>query len=206
MGDLGLKLARGIGHIHGVLPKHLEGHHVESSLVGAGEYHRSSASLAVSPKPVHGGYAPAIARAEARKPKLGHRRQKVVANRALVLQKLSGHDGADRVQTDILGPGRAAAVAVETGKRVGATRFEWLAQHIAIRHRSIIRYGAVKKVAYRVVMALNNSAISSPDPGDCVVRAATFQHHSTKGLEARSMAEEKAAAIGSMFAPWPGRA
>ena len=47
-----------------------------------------------------------------------------------MLEELGGHDGADGVPADVLGAGRAAAVAEEARHRVGAARLQRAAQHI----------------------------------------------------------------------------
>src|ERR1700694_3301597 len=133
-----LQVAQVVGHVDGVLPERLQGHHVEGALVGGGQHYRGGAAFAVGLEPVRGGDAPAVAWHEAGEPVLGYRRRQVVADGALVLQELGGHDGADGVPAEVLGPGRAAAVAVEAGERVGAARFERAPQHVVVRHRHSI--------------------------------------------------------------------
>ena len=88
--------------------------------MGGGQHDRRGTPILVGPKPVGGGDAPPVTRHQAREPELGSRRRQVVADRALMLEELGGHDGADGVPADVLGPRRAAAVAVEAGDRVGA--------------------------------------------------------------------------------------
>jgi hypothetical protein len=68
----------------------------------------------MSPKPVQGGDAPAIAGEKAGEPVLGNWRQQVIADGTLVLQEFSGHHGTDSVPADVFGPGRAATVAIVT--------------------------------------------------------------------------------------------
>jgi hypothetical protein len=87
-----------------VLPEHPQGHHVEGALVIGGQHHRSGAAFAAGSEPVHGGDAPAVAWHEAGEPVVGHRRREVVADGALVLQELGGHDGADGLPAEVLGP------------------------------------------------------------------------------------------------------
>ena len=52
---------------------------------------------------------------------------------ALVLEELGGHHRADRVAAQVLGPGAAAAVAVEPGHRIGAARLQVAAEDVALR-------------------------------------------------------------------------
>ena len=72
-----------------------------------------------------------------------------------MLQELGGHDGADGVPAEVLGPGRAAAVAVEAGERVGAARFQRAAQHVAIRHRPSILLAGCEAVAMDVHLVVS---------------------------------------------------
>jgi len=52
----------------------------------------------------------------------------------VVLEELSGHHRAHRVQTEVLVAAAAVAVAVEAGHRVAAAGFELAAQNVALRH------------------------------------------------------------------------
>ena len=52
-----------------------------------------------------------------------------------MLQELGGHDGADGVPADVLGPRGAAAVTVEAGERIVAARFKPATLRVAICHR-----------------------------------------------------------------------
>jgi len=47
-----------------------------------------------------------------------------------MLEELGGDDGADGVQPDVRDPGRAAAVAVEAGERIGAAGFQRSTEHV----------------------------------------------------------------------------
>jgi hypothetical protein len=89
---------------------------VEASTTGG-------AAFAVGPKPVHGSDAPTVAGHESREQVLRNRRRQVVADGALVLQELSDHYGANSVPAEVPRPRGTAAVAVEAGERVAATRF-----------------------------------------------------------------------------------
>jgi hypothetical protein len=69
---------------------------------------------------------------------LGRRGAQIVADATLVLKELSGHHRAYRVAALILRPGATAPISVEPGDRVGATRLQLTAEHIAIAHPSSI--------------------------------------------------------------------
>jgi len=124
-----------------VVPQRLERDDLQGASVRAGQYHRCGAAVLVSAKPVPRGDTPPVAGHQAGESVLRHRCGQVVADRALMLEEVRGHDGADDVQADVLRTGRAAAVSVEAGDRVGATRFQLATEHVAISHRPIIGCG-----------------------------------------------------------------
>ena len=130
-----LQLAGVVRHVHGVLLQRFQRHHLEGGLMGGGKHNRRGAAVVVGSQPVDGGDAPAVSRHEAGETVLRHRLREVVADGALVLQELGGHDGADGVQSDVLGTRRAAAVTVEAGERIVAARFKRATQRVAICHR-----------------------------------------------------------------------
>ena len=74
----------------------------------------------------------AVARHQPGKPVLRQGCREVVADRALVLEELGRHDGADGVAAQILRAGRAAAVAVEPRQGIGAARFEFATEDVAL--------------------------------------------------------------------------
>src|SRR4051812_24734867 len=90
-------------------------------------------------EPVHRGDAPTVARHEPGEAELRHRCAEVVADAALVVEELGGHDGADGVAAEVFRSGVATAVAVEAGERVGAAGLEVAAQHIAFGHGTSMR-------------------------------------------------------------------
>ena len=63
-----------------------------------------------------------------------HRRDQVVADLPLVLEKLGCDHRANRVATQILGTGVAAPITKEAGHRVGATGGKRFAQDVEFRH------------------------------------------------------------------------
>ena len=108
------------GHVDGVLAQRLERHDLQRALVRRGEHDVRRGAVLVGAQPVDRRDAPAVAGHEAREAVQRHRRREVVADAALVVEELLGHDRADRVAAEILGSGAAAAVAVEAGQRIGA--------------------------------------------------------------------------------------
>ncbi len=66
----------------------------------------------------------------------GHRRAEVVADTALVLEKLRRRHCADRVAAPVLGACVATPVPVEAGNGVAAAGLKLCTQHIAIAHRT----------------------------------------------------------------------
>jgi hypothetical protein len=57
----------------------------------------------------------------------------IVADPSLMLEELGGDHRADGVAAEVLRPGGAAPVTVEAGDRVGAARFEFSPQYVALR-------------------------------------------------------------------------
>ena len=95
-----------------------------------------SGAVEVGSQPVAGGHAPAIPRHQTREVVLPHGGAEVVADAALMVEELRSDDCADRVATEIIGAGVAAAVAEETGQRFGAARFEFTTEDVAFGHAS----------------------------------------------------------------------
>src|SRR2546423_8123532 len=80
--------------------------------------------------PTRSTEAPAVAGFQAAKAEFRHRRRKIVAAGFGKLEKRGGHDGADRVATDVLSPSVAAAVAKEPRHRVYRADFEPVTEHV----------------------------------------------------------------------------
>ncbi len=115
-----------------------EGNDLQGLLMGGGQHHVRSGAIVMSPQPVRSRHTPPVAGHQPRELVLGHRGGQVVANTALVLQELGGHDRADSVAALVLRPGATATVSIEPGDRVATTRLQLTAEHIAIMHlRSI---------------------------------------------------------------------
>jgi hypothetical protein len=93
---------------------------LKRSLMGGCEDDVGCGAVLVRLEPVGCGHTPPIAGREPGESILRHRRDQVVADSPLMLEKLGGDHGADRVAPQILGTGVAAPIAKETGDRVGA--------------------------------------------------------------------------------------
>lgn len=109
-------------------------------LVRRGQDNRCGYPVVEGSCPVHGGHAPAVARNQPWEAVLGQRRGQVVADTALMVEELGRDDGTDGVATQVLGSGAAAAVAEESGQRLGATGLELVAKHVAFGHEPSIAY------------------------------------------------------------------
>ena len=95
-----------------------------------GEEDRRGGAVLVGLEPSAGDDAPPVAGRQAGEAPLRTGRHEVVADAALVLEELGRDDDADGVAAPVLGPGRAVAVAVEAGQRVGAAGLELAAEHV----------------------------------------------------------------------------
>src|SRR5438477_10628236 len=80
--------------------------------------------------PTRSTEAPTVARFQAAKAEFRHRCRKIVAAGFGKLEKRGGHDGADRVATDVLSPSVAAAVSKEPRHCAYRTVFEPLTEHV----------------------------------------------------------------------------
>jgi hypothetical protein len=131
--------ATGTGrYIDGVLFECLQGHDLQSPLVGGSQHHAGGSPVVVGPQPIHSCHPPAVPGYQAGEPVLEHRGAQIVADPLLVLEELRGYHRADGVAATVLGTGMAAAVTKETGDRVIAEGFQPATQHVAISHlRSI---------------------------------------------------------------------
>src|SRR6478735_3700608 len=96
------------------------------------EEHRCRDAVLLGLQPARGDHAPPVARRQPGEAPLGPRRHEVVADGPLVVEELAGRNDADGVAAAVLGAGRAPAVAVEAGDRVGAAGFEVAAEHVAL--------------------------------------------------------------------------
>ena len=83
--------------------------------------------------------APTVARAEAAEAELRTGRREVVPHRGAEGEELLGHDGAHRVDADILAAGPAGPVAPEPGHGIEAARLERPTEDVrALRHGRIM--------------------------------------------------------------------
>jgi len=117
-----------------VLAKCGQGHEVERTLVGGRQHDIGRRAIVVRSQPIRSGHAPTIAGPEPGEAILGHWRDQVVADTALVLEERGGDHRADRVASAVLRAGATATVAIEARERVDATRLELSTEDVAIRH------------------------------------------------------------------------
>src|SRR5579859_4294901 len=122
--------------VHRVLLDRGQRDDLQAAFVGGGEHHRRGDAVAVGEQPVGRRHAPPVARHQPGKAERRDRGAQVVADAALVFEELGGDHRTDRVAPQVLRPGVAAAVPVETGHRIHAAGFEFTAQYVAIGHDS----------------------------------------------------------------------
>ena len=106
---------------------------VESAFVGGAQDHAGSLAGLKRFLPTRGTEAPTVAGFQAAKSELRHRGRKIVAAGFGKREKRGGHDGADRVATDVLSPGVAAAVSKEAGHGVYRAEFKPVTEHVTGR-------------------------------------------------------------------------
>ena len=120
----GLERPRIQGDVDCVFLESVKRDDLERSLMGGCEDDVGCGAVLVRLQPVACGHTPPIAGRQPRELILRHRRDQVVADLPLVLEKLGGDHSADRVAPQILGTGVAAPITKEAGDRVGATEGE----------------------------------------------------------------------------------
>jgi hypothetical protein len=122
------------GDVDRVLLQSFERDDLEGSLMRGCENDVRCRAVDVRLKPVGCGHTPAIARHQPGKAIVRHWRDQVVADLLLMLEKLGGDHGADRVAAKVLGAGVTATVAKEPGDRIGATCVERSAEDVEVGH------------------------------------------------------------------------
>jgi hypothetical protein len=130
----GLERPRIKGDVDRVLLESSERDDVERSLMGGCEDDEGCCTVLVCPQPVGCGHAPSVAGREPGEAILRHRRDQIVTDRSLVLEKLGGDHRADRVAAEVLRTGVAASITKETGDRVGAAGGERSSEDVERRH------------------------------------------------------------------------
>jgi hypothetical protein len=103
---------------------------VQSAFVRGAQDHAGSLAGVKRFLPTRCTEAPTVAGFQAAKAELRHRRRKIVATGFGKREKRGGHDGADRVATDVLSPSVAAAVAKEARHRVYRAEFKPVTEHV----------------------------------------------------------------------------
>ena len=102
----------------------------QSTLVSGAQDHAGRLARLECFLPTGCTQAPTIAGFQAAKAELRHRCRKIVAAGFGKLEKPGGHDGADRVATDVLSPSVAAAVSKEPRHWVHRADFEPVTEHV----------------------------------------------------------------------------
>lgn len=115
---------------------------LKRSLMGGCKDDVGCGAVLVRLQPVGCRHTPPIAGREPRESILRHRRDQVVADPPLVLEKLGGYDRTDRVAAEVLRTGVATPIPEKTGDRVGPTGGKRSSEDIACRHGSSIALAA----------------------------------------------------------------
>ena len=102
---------------------------VQSAFVRGAQDHAGSLAGLKCFLPTRCTEAPTVAGFQAAKAEFRHRCRKIVAAGFGKLEKRGGHDGADRVATDVLAPSVAAAVSKEPRHWAYRAEFEPLTEH-----------------------------------------------------------------------------
>jgi hypothetical protein len=116
---------------YGELDEKFKGNDAESVLVSCFEDDRAGCSGPLDLEPAGGTDAPAVAGLEAGESVLRHGGGEIVAERFGGGEEWGVDDATDGVDTEIVGAGVAAAVAVEAGHRLAATGGQRLAEYVA---------------------------------------------------------------------------
>ena len=103
--------------------------HVQRSGIGRGQDHRWGHPGIVGLKPTLRNHAPTITGSQTRKAVLGHRRDQVIADAALVLEEFRGYHSAHQMGC-LIWSKAAAAVAIEAGHWVRAAGLQFAAEDI----------------------------------------------------------------------------
>ena len=108
----------------------LERNDAQGIFVCSFQDNRAGRSGLLNLKPAGGTDAPAVAGLETRESVLGHGGDEVVAKGLGRGEEWGVHDAADGVDTEIVGAGVAATIAIEAGHRLTAAGLQRLAKDI----------------------------------------------------------------------------
>ena len=108
--------------------------------MGRRKHHKGRHSVIVGTKPVRGGHTPSVARHQAGKPELRHRRGEIVTDTTLMVQEVRCHERADRMAAVVFWTGRTASIPIEAGHGIGSTRFQVAAEYVLL-HIAIMSAG-----------------------------------------------------------------
>jgi hypothetical protein len=103
---------------------------VQSAFVSGAQDHAGSLAGLKCFLPTRCTEAPTVAGFQAAKAEFWHRCRKIVATGFGKLEKRGGHDGANRVATDVLSPSVAAAVSKEARHGVYRAEFKPVTEHV----------------------------------------------------------------------------
>ncbi len=105
-------------------------------------------------EPICCGNAPPIARHKTWKTVFWPRSTQIVADRQLMLEKLSSDHRADRVASTVFGPGLATPVAVEPRHGIGTARLQFSSYDVSIDYGTSV---SLKSWRSRAVSATSSS-------------------------------------------------
>jgi hypothetical protein len=111
--------------------------------------------------PARRAQAPAVAGLEAGKAIFRHRGREIVAARFGEFEKLRRRDDTDGVTADVVDPGVAAAVPVETGQRRQRAGLDRLAEHVAGRAAPTLATASVVPEHSKSAVYANASAFAA---------------------------------------------
>lgn len=114
-----------------VLDQNFKGNDGERGLMRCFKDDGTACSRLLNLKPAGGAYAPSVARLEAGKAELKHRRAEVIPEELGDAEKLVVDNTADGVDSEVVGAGLAAAGAVETRHGLTAAHLQRLAEHVS---------------------------------------------------------------------------
>jgi hypothetical protein len=84
-------------------------------------------------EPASDTQTPSITRRQSREVERRLGRDQIVAAVSTVREELGGHDGTQGVLTDVAVDVATPAVAQVASRRIGATRLEWVSEHVPFR-------------------------------------------------------------------------
>jgi hypothetical protein len=124
-----LQGAQVLRDINRVRPQYGQVDHLQGMGVGAGQHYRWSNARLVCLSPPFSNHTPPIPRLQTRKAVLGHRRDQVIPDAALMIKKFCCQHCTHQM-AGLRGSGAAAAVAIKAGKRISAAGLQFSTEDI----------------------------------------------------------------------------